>query len=634
MNRLLISITLVLIINFSGYGQIRKDSLEYLSIRPHNNLLFTSFDKQINTYSLRSGLRYHTSSNKFSFSVNEQYLSTFIKSFDKNIKDEQLLSLNGIYNISNTFRAGIGAENLIFSDSRRIEINQASQSSVVIFSQYLPQDNIILAPFAGYSNNRQIGENDYGMLYGIEALVNDYRLSEFGITSLIKLKHEDISPRKNMLNYINLVVENQIENQITNTITAAYGLNRKDFYFKADDETSEKFEITNNIQSRSETAYVLQNRLQFQNFFSFMNLDLYGRVFYRSIDRDTKYRLTNVTSSSAFDTKVNELRLELESFSSFSTPFIDGFFRFLFSERDEKNLTKNFLGESNIFYEQRSRIESRKNNNSQRVSLSFAGNMRLSSNDRLAVSLFHNKLRYDTPSNENFDDRDELLSIARIRYTRNLSPFFDFFVNLEGNINQVTYIFAERSSNNNINRVIRLSSGGLYSGKNITSYNNFEVSANYTVYDFQDLNPNIRSFSFRQFYAIDSTSIKLTNKLSLQFFGTVRLSEQGDLKWNEFSTRPNRFLEEITAVPKLAISFEDIILYTGIRYFQLNTYRYIELKKEKDSEYKSLGPVAELLLYMSERLSLRINGWYEFITINKKEKREMLTMNLQVNWIF
>ncbi len=617
-----------------SFSQIRKDSLEYLSIRPHQDNLYSSFEKQLNTFTLRSGFRYHTETNKFSLSVNEQYLSTFIKSVDKNIKDEQFLSLTGMYKFSDLFSAGIGAENGIYSDNRRIEINQASHSSAVLFTRFIPDDKIIITPFAGYSNNRQIGENDNGMIYGLEAMIDDYRFTDFGVSSLLKVKHEDISPRKNMLNYITLTIENEFENQIKNTITTGYALNRKDFYFKADDITSERFDIINNIQSRTESAYALQNRLQLNNFFDVMNLDLYGRVFYRSIDRNTKYRIMEATSSSAFDTKVNELRLEFETFSTFSTSLFDGFLRMLYSERDEKNLTKNFLSENNIFYEQRSRIESRKNNNTQRISLSFASNIRISSMDRLAFSLFHNKLRYDTPSPDNFDDRDELLSIARIRYVRTLSPFFDYFINLEGNINQVTYIFAERSSNNNVNRVIRLSSGGLYTGNKFTTYNNFEVSANYTVYDFQDLNPNIRSFSFRQFYAIDSTSIKLTNKLSFILFGTIRLSEQGDLKWQEFATRPNRYLEEVTTEPRLIMNFEYISISGGFRYFLLNTYRYVESKKERDSEYNSIGPVAEIIVLMNQRLSFRLNGWYEFITINQKEKREMVNFNMQVNWNF
>src|SRR5690606_30952532 len=125
-------------------------------------------------------------------------------------------------------------------------------------------------------------------------------------------------------------------------------------------------------------------------------------------------------------------------------------------------------------------------NNSIRAAVSILGNFNFSPTDKLSFSLLQNKLRYDTPSKDNFDDRDELLSIARLRYSKMLNPFVETYVNLEGTYNHIVYLFSERSSNNNINRILRLSSGGNYRGKNVTSVNNFEVSANYTVYDFED----------------------------------------------------------------------------------------------------------------------------------------------------
>ena len=76
-------------------------------------------------------------------------------------------------------------------------------------------------------------------------------------------------------------------------------------------------------------------------------------------------------------------------------------------------------------------------------------------------------------------------------------------------MNHIVYIYAEESANNNINRILRLSTGGTYSGANVSSTNSFEVSANYTVYDFEDLVPNYQSYSFRQFTAMDSSQNKI-----------------------------------------------------------------------------------------------------------------------------
>ena len=127
--------------------------------------------------------------------------------------------------------------------------------------------------------------------------------------------------------------------------------------------------------------------------------------------------------------------------------------------------------------------------------------------------LFHRKLKYDTQSDENFDDRDELLSILRLYYVKGITPFFDLFFNLEGSLNKTVYLFAERSSNNNTRRVIKFSGGGDYKIGILRSKNEAIVSANYTVYDFEELNPNLSSFSFRQLYLKDSTQVKLSKNV-------------------------------------------------------------------------------------------------------------------------
>ena len=62
-------------------------------------------------------------------------------------------------------------------------------------------------------------------------------------------------------------------------------------------------------------------------------------------------------------------------------------------------LQKDFQNVDESFYlEQRSQQEGRKNNNSYRTTISFLGNFYFSSIDQISWSLFHSKLKYDTPS--------------------------------------------------------------------------------------------------------------------------------------------------------------------------------------------------------------------------------------------
>ncbi|OGU39337.1 MAG: hypothetical protein A2315_08810 [Ignavibacteria bacterium RIFOXYB2_FULL_35_12] len=626
---------LFILIFFSqiSYSQT-TDSLELIRSTNLGNFLTTRFIKQLSTHNLNTRFDISKTWGDFDIRLNENFNSTFVRSIEKSIRDEQQLTLQTKYRIIPETNLGIGLSSSIFSDSRKIGINQASANQVFLFSRIEPNDNFYLAPFLGYMNNKQVLNDDNGLLYGTEAQLNNSRISDLIISSDIKFRNEDISPRKNTIRHYDLRLNSEFTNDVSNIVSASYSQNRKDFYFEADSITSQEFNVANNIQSRIETSYLIQDSLHYNNLFSMFSLDVAGIVNWRKVERDTRYKSIQNATSSIFDTEINELKLDFESMLSYESRNFNGLLRLLYSERDEKNLAKRLPLVSENLYQDRLQLEGRKNNNSIRASLSFLGNLRLSQSDQFYISVLHNKLRYDTPSKDNFDDRDELLSIVRLRYTRQFTPFFEGFINTEGTYNQTVYIFSQKSSNNNINRILKLAAGGSYRGANLTSVNSFEVSANYTVYDFQDLNPNIKSYSFRQFTASDSTNYLFNKKLKLSLYGYVKLSEQGDLQWNEFTSRPTRYLQEIYCEPRLTVAYSIIQYSLGIRYFSLSTFNFKSNNKFLDSEFRSVGPITEILIANSASLFLKIYGWYEFITIDSSFKKEQTNLNVEMTWSF
>lgn len=608
--------------------------MDFIHTAPQQNILSSVFDKQLNIYSLNTILQFHKSFDPLLLDVSENYSSTFIKSTQNSTRDEHFFSASGNYLLLPELSFGILANNNIYSDSRQIDINQASSSSVTAFSQIMPQQRITIAPFAGYTSNSQVGEVNNGPVYGGEGFINGLSFSGTEITSLLKFKNEDISPRKNTLRYIDFSAVNVLEKNVSDSITYQYYEDRKDFYFEADSITSAQFNVVNNIQSRIETDNIFQNILNYNRFLEGFNEILVGTVSWKTIDRDTRYRSILLPSSSIFDTKVNEMKLELETTTEYHTQIFNGALKLNYSERDENHITKNFPGINQVFYLERQDIESRKNNIAKRIALSLIGFINLSDDDKIFFSLLQNKLRYDTPSPENFDDRDELLSIARIKYIRTITPFFDAFINLEGTLNHIVYIYSESSSNNNINRIIKLESGGDYHGKNFFSTNSFSVMANYTVYDFEDINPTYRSFSFRQFSANDSSRIILTDNLSFIHNGYIKLSEQGDLKWASFSTHPTRFLEEIFSEPKFAAYLGQLSFTFGARFFSLSTFDYNGTQKVLNSSYVSVGPLTEFSYSIYNNLSFILTGWFAYVSVTNLANSEQANLNMQLNWKF
>ncbi len=625
----------ILFFNLFVKAQIQSDSLSgSMAGEQQNSTVYSRFEKQLSTYTLTNSLNYFKRFDSFDFRLAENYNSTLVKSGEKNVKDEHFFSFKTAYNFSPGFSIGIKANNNILSDSRKIEINNASVSDLILYGTVTPETGISLIPYFGYSNNRQIGESDYGYVYGLESMVNYLADPDFIINSSLRLKNEDINPRKNFTRYLIAEVKNHLADRMNNVFSFGYSSLRKDFYYTADSVTNSLFNVKNNIQSRIETAYSFQDSVSYKGLLDLFNLDLLLGVNWREIDRDTRYQVPGLKSTTNYDYKINELKIDFEQSIYFNLGRFEGTFRGIYSERDEKHFAKSAPSTNSIFVEERNRIEASKNNSSVRNSLSFTGAYTISDYDRLLFSFFHNKLVYNTPSDDNYDDRDELYSIFRVRYNHLFSPFFSMFINTEYDVNHIVYLFAERSSNNNLNRVIKLSSGGTYHGKYFTSTNIFEVSANYTVYDFEELNPTLKSFSFRQFSMIDSSIVKLSRRLSFVLYSNIKLSEQGDFKWNAFSTHPVQYLEELYFEPKFTTDFGNLNFSLGIRYFALNTYRYNKADKYLDARYQSAGPLTEIFFAGSKGLYLHLKGYYEYNKTKNSPDREIPNVNCDIIWNF
>jgi hypothetical protein len=115
---------------------------------------------------------------------------------------------------------------------------------------------------------------------------------------------------------------------------------------------------------------------------------------------------------------------------------------------------------------------------------------------------------------------------------------------------------------------------------------------------------------------------------------SVKLSQQADLNWGEFSERPTRFLREIYADPKLVFTYEGALLGIGFRYFSLATFNYVELIKTPETRYLSIGPLIEIMYRVYGSLYLKVDGWYEFISINDTPDKERTNLVMELNWNF
>ncbi len=614
-------------------AQIPGDSLSFVKTRYSAPTLSSSFEKQLKTFNLKEQFIYGRQIEKLFLGINQTFFSTIIRSTKLSVRDNAFFSLLGQYDFSNNFSFGSNLNYYIYADDKRLAINNSSIFNSSAYIKYFPIKKISFTPFLGFSRNEQIGITDTGPIYGMEALLDNYNFNEFNLFSEFKFQNENIAPRKNQIVNFNFNIDKVFENSFRNKLLGVYSEQRKDFYFDTDSLTMREFNIDKNIQSRTENRYSITDRLTVNTpiFGLLVNID--GSLDWRTIDRDTRYISTTNITNSSFDTNIEEFKMNLLSSLQYSGATFNGILRIAFSEKQEKHKAKYIEGANEIIFEKREEQEKRKNNIGKQITISGEGGLKITRNDRIYISLFHRKLIYDTPSELNNDDRDELLSMFGFSYYRRISPFFNLFATLQGSINNTVYIFKERSANNNTLRVLKLISGGNVHITNLSSKNSAEVSANYTVYDFEDLNPNLKSFSYRQLALRDSTTLKLFRTTFFTFLGYVKFSEQGDFQWDAFANNPVRYLDERYAEPTVEYRFKHLTFAFGLRYFSLYTYLFDKNNiKYIHSTYTSTAPLSYITYKITNRLNLSIKGWYEFINTESNSRTELANLIMRINW--
>jgi len=616
-------------------AQSSKDSLSFSSKSFGDKLFTNDFDKQLNTYNFNTLFKSYWKVDDFFIGLNENYNSTIVKSSTLNETDEQYLWAIAQYNLNDFLKVGLHLNNNLYFDDRDIAINHASANSASLFLKFVPIKNIEITPFGGLSQNSQIGETNSGFIYGSEVNIDKSNLGDLELSSMMKYQNEDISPRKNTIRLFNVDVKSSFEDNLNNLINGSYSEQRKDFYFSADPVTAMEFNINNNLQSRTETSYFLQDKILYVPANSPLSMNLSGRISWRDIDRTTRYISLDNIANTPYDTYIQEFKIDFTSAADYVTDQLKLSFRFSYSERNETHQVKRSPGTSDILYNQRETLEEENNNNSQLANISLLGILNISGSDKLTLSIFHRKLRYDTPSELNFDDRDELLSVGRIMYEKEFNRFFKIFLNLEGNLNRIVYIFSERSANNNTTRLLKYSSGGIFSSGDFITSNSAEVSANYTVFDYEDLNPNFQSYSFRQLVIRDSTCYKFSKTFEMLLSGYLKFSEQGEFKWSSFSGNPIRSLDEKLVESKFIYDYYGLDFGIGVRYFETTVYTITNgVEKTKSSDYTSVGPTTEITYGFSDKINLKIYGWYEFISNGTDLHREIANLDLKLSYRF
>lgn len=623
----------VLLLLQSAFGQemigFRSQVSRLDSIRDLNVASF-SFDQLFNTYHWNGQASYRSLPAPFFISLNEHFLSNVIRTDRTFITDQQALDLTLKHRISPTIRGAMKLSSFVLSDDRSINLSSTSQQIFYGGIEYQPIPRFTVEPLLGLNFDKQVNTPDRGISYLLSVAADSIDYYGYVMRLGGKWQYDQLTPRRLETRHAGLFVDKTFIEQTQNSFQFLYDQTRRDIYIPADAAIQEQYNITHNIESRTENSFGVADVLDY----AVSNravLSLQGAVLTREIGRTIQLKNTADPQKSAPGTTIDELRLESSAqlryrpWDSSSTAL-----RFEYSERDERHTLD--LDDQNAVQSinASAHTEERKNNHSRRTLLTSNLEFGLSASHRIAVSGSANLLRYDTPSLENDDDRDELWYILNLSTFHRLGQYLILRLDADASLMHVVYVGASRSANNTWNRIVRLSPKLEYRpSRDFSTTNTFEVLANYTAYDFEFPSSAIRSFAYRQFSFIDSSSFALTSRLTLTWFNHLKLYEQGELLWDNFTERPVSYFEDklFMGIIRYALG-RGLHFSLGIRYFSQSRYGYQESEKHLERFLRSVGPITDISLVAGQRTSVIVKGWYEMQTQTGQPKRSFTNMNM------
>ena len=270
-------------------------------------------------------------------------------------------------------------------------------------------------------------------------------------------------------------------------------------------------------------------------------------------------------------------------------------------------------------------------------------------------------LNYDTPSESNDDDHDQLVSSAELHFDRFFSPSLTGNLGIIASNTHLVYLKSDRSAQNNVTRSIALDPEATYSTSEFFTHIRGEVFANYTILDYLSSLPSLQAvgdYVLRGASLTDSIGFSLglrpfaeLEPISFEEGMTVRLSERGNFNADAFSERRDARIAEISASALLGIASHGGAapwsVRAGVRGFLLSTSGRTSAQEQPTPSFGELqrqtriGPMITMLLMRSSSFMpvLSATAWYaviksETFDVPSVTRTPQLESHLQVQWAF
>jgi hypothetical protein len=605
------------------------------------NFLYTNFDNSRNAARYFSKLNYYTAYKKWDFFVKNYYSSSVTKLSENLYRDYDNIKTGVGYNLTEDINISANYNGQFYSDDRSFQLRGSSSNMAYLSSVYdgLYKGSQVYSMLnAGYKVESQFEETDKGPSVSGEFSIYNLALSDFLVDGQLKLGYETIDPRKKSLIYSNLFFERSFNNNLArNEFDGVFSRIRKDFYFPADANTIQQYGVNNNIEKRIESIFKFFDRFDYsisQNAAIVVTLN----PNYRKITKENTYiPFAPTLQPTIYDTDIQEFSISGDAALNLQFEKIDYQLKAYFRERDEKHFLLNPSRIGGNFVKIIEDREAAKNNHSSIFKLSSNLFYNINLMNRVELSGSASIFKFDTQSEANYDDRDEVGFLIYLGHRFNNLRNLILTTSVDLNLYHTVYIFSQKSSNNNWNRVLRFTSKSFFTPTDwFRNIGTFSVLANYTVYDFQDIVSTVKSYSFRQMNLKDSLIVNFTEHIGTDIYAELKLYERGELNWSEFTQRPINYYEDKIINSELNYFFNKFItLSAGYKYFEQRRFNYVNGERVFDTFVRTSGPFAALKIYWRRNSIVEILGSYDYYKYGDgTEPTENSNLTINVSWNF
>jgi len=628
---------IVLLVVFPAIAHAQADTLRYgVPAAPDSNDAGIRFERNLNTYLWNFKADFSGRDSGFAADVHDRYSSSFIEQNQNSLRDEHTLWLNASRRISSMMNLELEASTFTLSDNQSLDVSNAALHTGLVGVSIRPLPYISVTPLVGFRVDRQQDQTDQGWNYKLSSQLDSVDIDGYETLASLRLNVSNLSPRYFRSNGAQLFFAKDFLEGSFDSLRFQWSNNRWDFYIPADSVTQKEFGVKENIRSRVDEIYNVSNTLHYA-VGKELSAVVQTLVETRTISNAFRYKSLLEPTMIPYDVTVQEQRLEGGIDLNYRD--INNIFASVgihTSERDERHILQKIDGVDPDIQQSASEQETQLDNIQHRTSLRGIFSMPVSSNDFVSFESSAGILRYDAPDSTNTDDRDELLITLSGRESHRWNEYFNISVTVEATLNHIVYLLAERSANNNWNRIFRLAPELTYTpSPAMRMVNTFEVLANYTVFDYETLIPTVESYSYRQFAFLDSTSYDMSSSMGLDVLLHVRLYERGELQWKAFTERPQQYFQEVTFSPAVRYTIQErLVCAAGFRSFVQNRYLYNGAARVADGNYFSYGPTTSIVLMAPSGWRLEIQGWKEFQKETNQPTRDVsnIMMSAKANF--